>query len=185
MMTRSLVGNGFLVCFTMTCAFVAASGAFPQEESRASPSITVGSRIRLLAPAVVTGRIEGMVIQLDGKSLLVGGEDRTPVSVSREAITQLEVSTGRHRQTLKGMCIGAGIGALLGFATGCVPMVGCDERNRGGAALIYALPGALYGAGIGALIKRDRWSAVPLDRLRVTLVPTRGRGLGLSLSMSF
>jgi len=162
-----------------------AGAARSQEGPTMFSPITVGSRIRLLAPTAVTGRIEGMVVQLNGSSLLVAGNDRTPVSVSRQAITQLEVSTGRHRQTLKGMCIGAGLGALFGVANPCIAMVGCDERNRGEAALIYGLSGAAWGAGIGALIKRDRWSAVPLDQLRLTLVPTPGRGVSGSVSLSF
>jgi hypothetical protein len=148
----------------------------------------VGSRIRLQAPTVVTERIEGTVIRVDAESLLVGGNDRAPVSVPRQAITRLEVSTGRHGHALLGMGIGAAIGAGLGAAwgsTGCLPAVGCGKSYSGAAALGGALGGGLWGAGIGALIKTDHWSAVPLAPVRVSLgLPRRG-GFRLSLSVAF
>src|SRR5512146_1142520 len=96
--------------------FVLSAEAWSQEQPASPLPVTVGSRIRLQAPTVVTGRIEGMVVHLDGKSLLVGGNERTPVSVPRQAITQLEISTGRHGHALLGMGIGAAIGAGLGAA---------------------------------------------------------------------
>jgi hypothetical protein len=56
--------------------------------------------------------------------------------------------------------------------------------TRNGATAILAST-LLYGAGIGALIKRDRWREVPLERVRVSLAKTRGRGVALSLSVPF
>jgi hypothetical protein len=51
---------------------------------------------------------------MDEQSLLVSSDDHIPLRVSRQAITRLDVSTGRHRRVLKGMMIGGGIGALFG-----------------------------------------------------------------------
>jgi hypothetical protein len=124
-----------------------------------------------------------MVIQTDEQSVLVGINGRVPLSVPRQAITQLEVSTGRERQAFHGMLIGAGIGALVG-ATGCLPAVGCGHPSAEDV-LGSAAGGALYGAAIGALVKRDHWSAVPLDQVRVSIGPTRARGVRLSLSVAF
>jgi len=159
--------------------------AWSQDQPAPPLPLTVGSTIRLQAPTIVQGRLQGRVMEVDDESLLISQEDRLPVRVSRQAITRLEVRTGRHRQTLTGMCIGAGIGALLGVTFPCIAMVGCDQRNGGAAALADGLGGAAWGAGIGALIRRDHWSAVPPVQLRMTLVPTPGRGVGLSVSMSF
>lgn len=62
--------------------------------------------------------------------------------------------------------------------------------NCDGAGEWIALPlltGAVYG-GIGALIghfiKGDRWVELPLDKVRVSIGPSR-RGLGVSLSVRF
>jgi hypothetical protein len=172
----------------VVCSFFILCAEAGSQEQLASPfPLTVGSRIRLLAPTVVTGRIEGMVIQLDGRSMLVGANGRTPVSVPHQAITRLEVSTGRRGHALLGLGIGAAVGAGLGAAlgsTGCVPAVGCGQSYSGGAAAVGAVGGAAWGAGIGALIRTDRWSAVPLERLRLSLGPIRG-GLRISLAVDF
>ena len=42
------------------------------------------------------------------------------------------------------------------------------------------LVGGLWGAGIGALLKGDRWSPVPTQHVRVSCAPTVGRGFGLT-----
>lgn len=132
-------------------------------------------------------------MEMDDKSLLVSADDRIPVRVSRQAITRLEVSTGRHRRALKGMFIGAGIGAaLIGPAYHSdAKSSNCDNAlfpcttSLAGAEAFGILVGATYGAGIGALIESDWWSAVPLEHVRVSLAPTRGRGVVLSLSVGF
>ena len=45
--------------------------------------------------------------------------------------------------------------------------------------------GAGIGGLIGAFVKTDRWEAVPLDQLRVSVVPQRGGRFALGLSISF
>jgi hypothetical protein len=173
----------------VACSLLALSAEARSHEQPASLlPVSVGSRVRLQAPMVVLGRIEGTVIKLDGKSLLVAGSERTPVSVPRQAITQLEVSHGRHGHALLGMGMGAAIGAVLGAAvgsTGCVPAVGCGDSYSGGAAALGALGGGLWGAGIGALIRTERWSAVPLGQVGVSLGPPRRGGFRLSVSLAF
>jgi hypothetical protein len=171
-------------------AILASTLVLPVEARTQGPAaglspVVVGSRVRIVAPTTVK-RIEGIVAAMDDASLLVSTDDHVPVRVQRQAITRLEVSTGRHRRTLKGLIIGVGIGAGLGAVTprdfGCLGS--CPDQKLevvGGLMLV----GAFYGAGIGALIKRDRWREVPLDRLRVGLTQTRGRGVGLSLSVQF
>ena len=163
-----------------------------QEATEGPSPVIVGSSVRLVAPAAVEGRIEGLVRAMDEKSLMVSVDDGAPVRVSRQAITQLAVRTGRYRRWLKGMIIGASIGAVAGALVsnynGC--FAGCAASSRSFAdrarlAGLATFGSAAWGAGIGALIKGDRWSAVPLERVRVNLAPTAGRGIGLSLSLGF
>ena len=121
-------------------------------------------------------------------SLLVSTDDRIPLRVSRQAISHLEVSTGRRRKTLKGMIIGAGIGALVlqtAVSDNCDSAIESCYTSRAEATGIGLLGGALWGAGIGALIKGDRWSTVPLERVQLSVAPTLGRGLGLTLSVGW
>ena len=152
-----------------------------QEEPKSVSPIAVGTRVRLRAPTVVGGRIEGMVIEMDEASLLIIKDDDR-LRVPRQAITQLEVSTGKRRRALKGMVVGAGIGAVV---LGAMGGVGTAGFSHGEAALLGLGTGAAYGVGIGALIKTDRWSAVPLERVRVGLAPTQRGGVRLSLSVRF
>lgn len=160
-------------------------GAAWSEELESEAAITPGSKIRLLAPTVAAEWIQGSVIQMNRTSVLISAGDRAPMSVPREAITRLEVSTGRHRQTKSGALTGAIMGAVFGLANPCLPMAGCDGQYGGTAAVTYGLAGAVYGAAIGALIKSDHWTGVPVDQVRLTPVATPGRGVGLSVSFTF
>jgi hypothetical protein len=157
------------------------------EDTLPATPITVGTKVRLRAPTLFSGRIEGMVIETNESSLLIGVNDRVPLRVSRQAITQLEVSMGRRRRPLKGMIVGAGIGAAV-YAIAGVSYQGDASASASEWAHFLGLGmlgGAAWGAGIGALINSDRWSPVPPERLRVSLGATRGRGVRLSVSVGF
>jgi len=52
-------------------------------------------------------------------------------------------------------------------------------------AAAFGVTGALVGLGIGALLKSERWEEVPLDRLRVNIVPQRDGRFALGLSVAF
>lgn len=169
---------GIAALMVMAASLLPVGEARAEPESGTPPTITVGSKVRVRAPTVVKGRIEGTVIGLDERSLVLGGIERGPLTLSREAITHLDVSTGRRRQTLRGTLIGAGIGLVaMGVLCG---------GDSGGCAEVsgVATAGALLGAGVGALVKTDRWQTVPLDGVRVTLTPAR-RGVGLAVSIGF
>lgn len=152
--------------------------------------MTVGSRVRLLAPTVAQGRLEGMLVEMSEQSLVVDMGKSRLVSVSRQAITQFEVSRGRHHHALVGMVIGAGVGGALAEVTlgdrnYCEAIVVCRTNHRWEALRLGLVAGGVLGAGVGALIKTDRWSPVPLDRVRVSIAPTRERGVGLSVAIGF
>jgi len=178
-MTRRWPGTARIAArMALAASLLPVGEARAEPESGRRPTITVGSRVRLWAPTVVKGRIEGTVIELDERSLVLGGIERGPLTLSREAITRLDVSTGRRRQTLRGTLIGTGIG-LVFMGVLC----GGDYGDCGQASPVATL-GALLGTGIGALVKRDRWQAMPLDQARVTLAPTP-RDVRLSVSIGF
>ena len=54
-----------------------------------------------------------------------------------------------------------------------------------GGAAVVGVTGALVGLGIGALSKSERWEDVPLDRLRVSIVPLPDGRLAFGLSVVF
>lgn len=162
----------------------AALGQEPPDVS----AVIVGSKVRIQAPTVAGGRLEGIVSQIDDQSLLVL-QDNHPWRVPRKAITRLEVSTGRHGRALKGLLIGAAIG-IAAFQvtvsdTNCQNAMTVCSTSRGQAVAFGLLGGGAWGAGIGALIKSDRWSRVPLDHVHVSLAPAGGRGVRVSASIAW
>jgi hypothetical protein len=154
--------------------------------------LVVGSRVRLQAPSVVAGRVEGLVLAIDDDALVVGSDHAAAVRVPRDAVARLEVSTGRRGHALQGMAIG---GAIGGAAFGVIdqqeycaeyydPLEKCPSRAE--MVGIGVFGGAAWGLLIGHLTKGDRWSKVPAERLRIGLAPTRTRGSwGAKLSLGW
>jgi hypothetical protein len=79
---------------------------------------------------------------------------------------------------LAGGLIGAGIGATQEF---CI--FSCSQAT-GIGVVIGAPAGALLGGVVGALIRSDRWKEIPLDRVRMGVVPQHD-GLGIGASITF
>lgn len=174
----------------LPAGFLLSSEGWCDEPLTAGDPIIVGSRVRLLATSI-QGSIQGMVVEMDDKSMVLSTDRHRPVRVSRQAITRLDVSTGRRGRALKGMAIGGAIGAGT-FAV--IPREEyCADYDFGETCPTKAemvgtgiVGGALWGALIGHFIKTDRWSPVPLEGAQVRLAPTRGRaGLGLALSVAW
>jgi hypothetical protein len=162
------------------------------EQSEAMGPIVVGSKIRFQASTTIQGPVEGTVMEMDHESLLVSTENQRPLRVPRQAITQLEVSTGRRGHARTGLIIGAAVGAAIGAVlpldSGCTQtqLAAKDSScvSSRGALIAYAVVGdAGLGALVGHLIKSDRWSSVSPERIRVSLAPTRGRGARFSMSV--
>jgi len=160
-----------------------------QERPEAVSPAVVGSRVRVKAPTAVQGRVEGSLVEIDETSLTVSKDDRVPVKIPRQAVTEFEVSRGRHRRVLKGMLIGAGIGLAVGMAAPGTACFGCSSTPTTSDRLAFggqgALVGAASGAGIGALVKGVVWHRVPLDRVRVSVAPLPRHGLELFVSARF
>ena len=124
-----------------------------------------GARVRLQAPGIVAGRYVGTVLTRDSSAIHVGGPTAAPVDVPFDRITSLEISRGKSRSAgaWRGIQWGAPIG--LGFGLLLAPSLReCDptchdatssEKNE--FVVAGAISGVLWGAGIGALIGRERW----------------------------
>jgi len=130
----------------------------------------VGSRIRIVLLPPASDLVVGTLVESRADSLRVETASGEVLAVSRTTISRLQVSRGRHSK--------AGLGALIGLATGLGGglFAGTTAHREtqfinittGGVVLITALGGAV-GAGLGALIgtafKADRWEALPLVSL--------------------
>jgi len=104
------------------------------------------------------------------------------------SVTRLDVIRGQPHAKL-----GAGIGFAAGFVRGIVYCTALDSSGCKIYDTDYTWLGALIGAGMGGLvggitgyfIKTDRWEQVPLERLRVSLIPQPDGRFALGFSIRF
>jgi hypothetical protein len=150
-----------------------------------------GHSVRVAKPLTT---IEGVVEVADETTLLLRGS--SPIAIPRQAITRLDL---RRRESRKGagVFIGALAGGAIGYGIGAATSgPGCKGGETGFGHLcslddvakpVDAFLGAAGGAILGlVLAPGTRWQKnVPLDHVQVSLGPTRGRGILLSVSLAF
>jgi hypothetical protein len=161
----------------------------PRDPYASDSPLLPGTRVRLEAPSVLSGRVKGQVARLDPDAVVVEVGDHLRVRVPREAVTRLEVSTARQRMTWVGAAVGA---VALGLGTGLSAPVKpeCAESywttcysSRGEAIAVEGLAGALIGGLIGHFVTVDRWHGVNPRQIRVTAqVGSRQVGAGVSIT---
>jgi hypothetical protein len=102
-------------------------------------------------------------------------------------VTRLEVYAGQQSRRW----VGAGIGAAVGGAIAAI-IVGPGNTCSSQADVcpetwiaVGISSGALIGGLVGGWWKADNWIKVPLDRLRMSVVPQRGGRFGLGVSIAF
>jgi hypothetical protein len=164
-------------------------------DARGAPEITTGSRVRLSTKAAPKERVKGTVGAMDETSLTIVDDDHQTLKLPREGISSLEVGFGKRTRARRGALIAGVIMAadvvLLCALDGSTYRDGRYVDTHGscgsedvGPILAAVGFGTALGAGIGALIKTDRWIPVSTDRVAVGIVPNR-RGAGVALSLRF
>jgi len=157
-MTHRLHRTALSICLVLTAV---APSALAQ-----SNELQPGARVRVIAPGIVAGRYVGTILTRSGDTLQLGGPNAAPVNVPVNRITSLEISRGKSRLhgAGRGVLWGTPIGLVVGLASAnsledCTDF-GCGDASsgeRGAYVLASTLGGALWGAGIGALVGRERW----------------------------
>ncbi len=151
------------------------------------PLLKGDSKVRVYAPVIRKGRMVGKLIKMTQDTLVVRGEltfyGRRFYQVPLSSISNLEVSIGQHRNTFKGLGIGLGISGLLIAVAG---MSGGGDLGMGLLVSLHAaIPITIVATTIGLLMKSDKWVAVPLQRLNLSLTPTSTKGLRAVLTFNF
>jgi hypothetical protein len=137
------------------------------------PPLPLGSRVRITYERPETSATEawrpllvqeGRLAGWTAESIALESDGRAseiPVAL----LSRLEVSRGTTGHALTGALIGAGVGAV-GTVVLMIGSAGDSEYTAGLAFLLgtgmFVLPGIGIGAGIGALVRTDRWETVPL-----------------------
>jgi hypothetical protein len=176
-----------------------ACGALAQDESQPPAlELPVGGRVRIRTQAAPGDWIKGTLASADSGSIALVPDGAPPLGANElrlpsATVTRLELVTGKKRQWLQGLAIGAALGVAMGFAIDVDP-VRCEfddnyACSRGEALGLMGGTFGAVGAGIGALVRKDVWTPVGLDALgpppvRVTLAAGPG-GLALGVSVRF
>ena len=133
--------------------------------------LPAGVKVRVWTYSLPDERIEGTLLSADsaavtlvpkGSHPLLGGEMRLPAP----DVTRLDVALEKKGHWWQGALIGAAVGAALASPTTSTPPSARSTRTccaAGARPSSYGLSSAAIGAGVGALIKTDRWTPVALD----------------------
>ena len=173
----------------VTLIGLAAGGATAQE-SPPPPALELplGAQVRLRTQAAPGGWIKGVLAGADTGTIALVPEEAPPLGANQlrvpsGSVTRLEVLTGKKKQWLPGLVIGAALGVAIGVAEPVDP-VQCkiDPNtfcNRGAAVAAMAGTSAFLGALVGSLVKKDVWTPVALDTLGPPAVRRTQASLGL------
>ncbi len=158
---------------------MAASAA---DDSASALALAPGTRVRIEASKPSPTEVTGTINSIDEKTIRldVAGHAE-PVAVGRDEITRFRVSTGRSSRLVHAL-----VGAAIGAIGGGVAANRSGGQHYPGTTAAAAAAVALAGAGIGAALPAgERWSDLPVERLRVAFVPMPGDGFRFTFSRGF
>jgi|SoiMethySBSTD1v2_1073268.scaffolds.fasta_scaffold16667_2 hypothetical protein len=158
--------------------------AGPANAGEAQP-LPTGTLVRVTAPRVSKGRIEGTLLSASENQIVIAFPDSEPRTIARRDLTRLEWSRGYHRNALPGAIVGGLVGGVfLGYAS-----LGLCESDSCSVSLpavgVGVVLGALPGAGIGALIRTRDWHEADPARVQFSIAPVRGKGVQAKLTLRF
>ncbi|MCC7055669.1 MAG: hypothetical protein IT355_20525 [Gemmatimonadaceae bacterium] len=157
-----------------------------------------GTKVRVTAPPLLGGRYDAVVGTRTADTLWLVRSGSPTIAVPLTALTSVEVSRGRSRSrgAVRGILWGGGIGLALGvlaavsddqYGSGSCGSGayygGCQSVSRAEIVSGVTFGGVLWGAGIGALVGRERWETLqtaPRVGLRLDQAAGRTR-LGLRI----
>lgn len=158
---------------------------FTASTARAQGGMTEGSRIQISAEGIkrLTGILKSRTT--DSTTIFVEGTGGARQFANKD-ITELRVSRGRSAAAgaKKGLIWGAGVGAGLGI-------IQLAQHNKndgyeyqyasdGEIATSFFIISVLFGAGLGAVTKSERWDAVQMH----PAVTASSRGVGLLVAFN-
>ncbi|MDH5198516.1 MAG: hypothetical protein OEY20_14840 [Gemmatimonadota bacterium] len=160
------------------------------------PQLTPGQRVRVTAPDFGLARAHATLEAIDGGELVLRTDATRRVPLA--SVARLEAYAGRRSHWLLGAGIGFVVGAGATYFVLNPPGGGstalCDQsanQDAIGSAECLGLTalGGVAGAGLGALvgmfIKRDTWTDVPREGLRLSVVPQPNGRFTVAASLAF
>lgn len=166
----------------------------------------IGEYVRITAPDCGVEEQVARYLRLFRDTLSVQAETQLDFPV--DCVTALEVSRGiSNRPTYIGIAAGAFVGIVFGIAvatdgdsefTGGTPtdlsrpQIVSSNGKSGSSTMsgpvVGPVAGALIGSFLGGLVgkgfRRHMWEEIPLDRMRVDIVPRR-EGFAVGMKLAF
>lgn len=109
--------------------------------------------------------------------------DQDGLNISYHNLDHLKVKRGKKTALLHGLVGGLFIGTLAG--TMAPPGNGSNGFNRMLGGSIGAIIGTPIGGLIGLSIPLDRWKEIPLNDLKLSLMPNGGGAVGIGVTFKF
>ncbi len=150
------------IALALTALLFATPGAL---RAQRADDLAPGTRIRVTAPRSSLDPYVGALVRLSAEAITLApdhGDSQLTLPLNR--VRRIEVSEGEKSKVVTGAAIGFGVGAtasllfLAGFCASSDTICGGDEWIT--AFAVIALPPTLVGAGIGLLIRTERWREV-------------------------
>jgi len=154
-------------------------------------SLVPGARVRIATRDEAKSRIAIVVAHTADTLSVRLPEFSNTVAMPLDEITRLDVSTGRHRNMVKGIVAGTVAGGTVGALFGAISYQKCTSQcflapeDRAQSAAVGGVVGGALGFVVGSLTglaRQDDWKRVPLEGKRVA-VSVRPRGLGAALGV--
>jgi len=158
-------------------------------------SLTEGARARLVSSSLEKDHQIVRIISADNDTVVFRSE-AYPItrSLPMSAIERVDVSSGLHRQTLRGATIGLMSGVVSGAVIGALTYTPCEgwcflePSSRGASAAlggaVFGVLGGVTGAIIGAFHQTEDWMPLTL-KPTVTTTASGATKFGLQLTHTF
>lgn len=186
-----------------TISLVVASlvGLFPTTSAGQQANELVGHRVQVVSIDRSFEKMIGVFLRAEADSIVIrqtSNENMAlEVSMALSTIGGIDVSRGKLSNARLGALIGAGVG--LG---GGLLMVAdrddiceenplkeflflCDEGFQVFEVVIYTVFGALAGAGIGSLIKTEKWNSIDISQFAIKPSLNLDGQIGMQISLNF
>ncbi len=154
--------------------------------------VTPGARVRIMARSVSKHRLVGTAVTVSRDTIQFRAKkDAALLAIPIASLERLDVRTGSKGNlangALFGLVSGGAVGAIIGFAGGDDDESGLFTAQDKALILGGVLGGIglVFGTAIGASMESDIWESVPLERIRVGVLPRQDGALALTASLRF
>jgi hypothetical protein len=172
-----------LVAFALALPLAAAVPA----RAQTVPPLVIGARVRVEPRYLKV--IEGTLMSQTQDSLVIASVGAVRTVVSSYSVVRIKASQGKSHGAgaIKGLKIGASIGAVSGFLIG-IAYAGYDNTPKeelvASATAAYAVSGGVWGLAIGGIVGAEKWTTVyelPM-RLAAGTAPSGAHFVGVAVA---